>query len=322
MSMLVASASTIAATATAVASSAATAGAEATTEPGIVSLVTTVVPSLIATVLPSGVVTEGAAQAGRVVIPQYYELLAAFAGGLAGSAKGVRLRFDSIGVATLAVVAGLGGGIIRDVLLQNQGIYAFQHQAMLAVTILAAIVGFFFASVVRTMSRPLLILDTISLALFAVLGSDKALIAGLALLPAILLGTITSVGGGVLRDMLCSEQPELMRPGSLYASAAVAGSTVYVLMVGWLGIVKPIASVSAFIVIALLRSLSLLLGWQSPEPVDLTPHVVSVGKTVLSPVRRYGPWKGGGTGASSASADEWSADAEDTEGESREDPPS
>ncbi len=284
---MAATATSIAATATFVSSAVASSSAAAT-EPGLASLVTTIVPSLVATVLPSGITTEAASQAGRVAVPVYYELLAAFAGGLAGAAKGVRLRYDFIGIGTLAVVAGLGGGIIRDVLLQDQGIYAFEHSAMLGTTILAALVGFFFAGLVRSMRRPLLLLDTISLALFAVVGADKALLAGLVILPAILLGAITSAGGGVLRDLLCGEEPQLMRPGSLYASAALAGSTVYVLMVGWLGIVKPIASVAAFIVIALLRSLSLLLGWQSPEPVDLTPKVVSVGKSVLGPVRRYG----------------------------------
>ena len=298
--MVAATVTTLAMTASAVASSTVTSATEATAEPGIVSLITTVVPSLVATILPAGATTEAAAQLGRVAVPASYELLAALAGGLAGATKGVKLRFDLIGLATLAVVAGLGGGIIRDVLLQKHGIYAFEHPAMLGTTIAAAIVTFFFAGMVRTVRRPLLIVDTISLALFALIGADKALLAGLSLLPAILLGTITSVGGGVLRDVLCGEQPELMRPGSLYASAAVAGSTVYVLLVGWLGIVKPVAAIAAFVVIAVLRSLSLLLGWHSPGPIDLTPRVVSMGKTVLPPPlrgKRNTPEAGDGTDA-------------------------
>ena len=303
MSTLLATASTIAAAASTVASST-VASSTQTTEPAIVSLVTTVVPSLVATILPSGVTTAAASQVGAVTLAAPAEITAAFIGALAGAAKGVERRFDFLGIATLAVVTGLGGGIIRDLLLQKYGIYAFENPRMLLSALAAAVFGFFFVGLYRKVRKPLVLLDMVSLGVFAVIGADKALLAGLLLLPAILLGSITSVGGGLLRDILCDEQPKVMQPGSLFASAAVLGSTVYVLLVGWLGIVKPIASVAAILVVVALRGLSLALGWQSREAVDLTPKVVSAGKTVLAPARhRFGK-------SASTSGDEESPEAD------------
>jgi uncharacterized membrane protein YeiH len=185
-------------------------------------------------------------------------------------------KFDLIGVTTLAVFAGLGGGIIRDVLLQKYGIYALQNPRVLVSALIAALLGFFFFTAARR-ARPLLFLiDAISLGLFCVVGSDKALLAGLAFLPAILLGTITSVGGGVIRDVLTDQTPQVLRPGGFYATASVAGATLYVLLVGWLDIVKPLAMVLTVLVVMSLRLLSEWLGWQSPVPRDLGPAVVAM----------------------------------------------
>ena len=92
------------------------------------------------------------------------------------------------------------------------------------------------------------------------------------MIPAILLGSITSTGGGVLRDVLTGEVPNVLQPGSLYALAAVVGSTTYVLLTVWLGVVKPVAAFAAVAIVLLLRFLSVWLGWQSPTPVDLTPR--------------------------------------------------
>lgn len=276
MSSVLATAASIAATSSAIASAA--------IEPssgGLSSFVETVVPSVVATLLPSSATTTAAATTGAVTIPAYAELLAAFAGALAGAAQGVDRRFDMVGITTLAIVTGLGGGIIRDVLLQDYGIYAFMHPTMLVSCLIAAMFGFFFIGAYRTMHRPLLLIDAVSLGLFAVIGADKALLASLALIPAILLGTITSVGGGVLRDILSGEQPKVMQRGQYYATAAAAGATTYVLLVGWLNVVKPLGAALAFAVVLGLRLLSLVFGWSSPTPVDLTPGVVGAGRAAL-----------------------------------------
>jgi uncharacterized membrane protein YeiH len=230
--------------------------------------------------LPSSATTEAASQIGRILVPPPFELAATFSGALAGAAMGVERRFDIIGIATLAVVTGLGGGIIRDMLLQDYGIYAFQNTDVLLTTLLAAIIGFFFVGAANKMRQPLMVLDTVALALFALIGSDKALLAGLPILPAILIGMITATGGGVLRDLLSNVQPRIMQPGGLVASAAAVGCTTYVLMVSWLNIVKPISALTAGVLVLLLRSLSMWLGWTTPEPVDLTPRLMDAGRSL------------------------------------------
>jgi uncharacterized membrane protein YeiH len=138
------------------------------------------------------------------------------------------------------------------------------------VALAAAAVGFFFSSLGRRLQRPFLYLDALSLGLFAIVGADKALRAGLTFVPAILLGVITSVGGGMIRDVLCNETPQVLKPGTLSGTAAAVGSTLYVLLVSWAHIVKPVALIVAVLVIVTLRILSVKRGWTAPEPVDYT----------------------------------------------------
>ena len=255
---------------------------------GLSALVESTVPSAVASVLPSIATTTAPVTQTTVAIPAYLEVSATFAGALAGALVGVDREFDLVGVTALAVFAGLGGGMIRDVLLQKYGIYALQNPRVLIAALIAALLGFFFFTAARR-ARPLLFLiDALSLGMFCVLGSDKALLAGLTFIPAILLGTITSVGGGVIRDVLTDQTPQVLRPGGFYATASVAGATMYVAMVGWLNIVKPLAMVMTVLVVLSLRLLSVWLGWQSPTPRDLTPtfaamprHVMRSGNAVI-----------------------------------------
>jgi uncharacterized membrane protein YeiH len=248
---------------------------------GLSALVESTVPSAVASILPSLATTTAPVTQTSVTIPAFMEVSATFAGALAGALVGVDRKFDLIGVTALAVFAGLGGGIIRDVLLQKYGIYALQNPRVLISALLAALLGFFFFTAARR-ARPLLFLiDALSLGLFCVVGSDKALLAGLTFLPAILLGTITSVGGGVIRDVLTDQTPQVLRPGGFYATASVTGATLYVLLVGWIGIVKPIAMVLTVAVVVSLRLLSEWLGWQSPTPTDLGPRFAAVPRHVI-----------------------------------------
>jgi len=264
--MLASVAASIAATASAVAS-ATTPAVEPTSLAGVI---TTVVPSIIASALPSAITTSVPVTASIVKVPLLYELTAAFVGGLSGATRAAEKRMDISGVAVLAVVNALGGGILRDVLLQTQGIAAFDHWQLLGIALVAAAVGFFFSSLGRRLQRPFLYLDALSLGLFAIVGADKALRAGLTFVPAILLGVITSVGGGVIRDVLCNETPQVLKPGTLSGTAAAVGSTLYVLLVTWMNIVKPIALLIAVTVTVALRILSVKRGWTAPEPVDYT----------------------------------------------------
>jgi len=247
----------------------------------IESLVTTVVPSVIASVLPSAVTTTAPVTSQPLFLPVWFEIAAIFAGALAGGMTGVKLRFDVTGVVVLAVVNGLGGGIIRDILLQDYGIFALDQPRALWAVLAASLIAVFFFSAATRLRPAVAVIEAFSLGLFCIVGADKALVAGLTVVPAVMLGTVTAVGGGMLRDVLCDREPEILRRGSLSATAALAGSTTYVLLASWLNIAKLPAMVTAALVAIILRVGSLWLGWESMEPVDLTDHVVRVPRRML-----------------------------------------
>ncbi len=238
---------------------------------GLASLIETGIPSAIANALPSVLTTTAPLTDMIVRVPAAYELTAAFFGGLSGAVHADERRLDMTGILVLAIANALGGGMLRDVLLQNHGIAAFLNPRLLGVALLAAIFGFFFASAYRRVHRPFLYLDAVSLGLFAVVGADKALSAGLTVIPAVLLGVITSVGGGMIRDVLCNETPQVMRPGTMSATAAIMGSSLYVMLVSWMHIVKPVALVVTVLVTVTIRILAIKRGWRAPMAVHLEP---------------------------------------------------
>lgn len=238
------------------------------------AIIATTVPSAIASALPSAITTTAPVTATSIGLPITFEVAATLAGALTGAMLGVTRRFDITGVFMLALVNGLGGGIIRDLLLQDQGIFALDHPRALISVLVAATFAFFFLSFAERLRPAVKVLDAFSLALFCLVGADKALVGGLSILPAILLGVTTSIGGGVLRDVLTGEIPQVMRRGSYYATAAVVGSSVYVFGTVWLNLAKPVALVLAGLITFGLRVGSLWRGWETPVPRDLTPVVV------------------------------------------------
>ena len=277
--MLASAYSTASAGILATASAQATASIPATG--GIESIVTSLVPSIIASALPSVVTTTTPVTAQPIFLPVWFEMAAIFAGALAGGIHAVERRFDIVGVAVLALVNGLGGGIIRDLLLQNYGIFALENPRALWSVVLAALIAAFFLAAASRLKRGMVVIDAFSLALFCLVGSDKALVAGLTFGPAILIGVITASGGGVIRDILCDKEPEILRKGTLSATAALAGSTVFVTLATWLNFSKPFAMLAGASVALVLRVGSLWLGWESPAPIDLTDTVVGVPRRLL-----------------------------------------
>jgi uncharacterized membrane protein YeiH len=242
----------------------------------VASTMETAVPSVVASILPSGVTTTTPASLTAVMVPTWLELTAGFTGALSGGLVGVRMKFDLVGVMTIALAGGLAGGIIRDLLLQHYGIYALQHPALLMVVIMGALMAFYFQSGVETVRDKLFLIDALSLGLFAIVGADKAIRAGLSFIPVVMIGTITSVGGGVVRDMLRNEVPRVLKPGALNGAAAVLGATTYATLVMWLNFVKPVAMTACVLLVIALRVLAVRRGWQAPVPRDLTPVVTGL----------------------------------------------
>lgn len=203
--------------------------------------------------------------------PLWIELPAVVAGALAGALFAQRRKLDVIGVLALALVAGLGGGILRDLLLSRIPL-ALRDAWYLWTVAAAALVGAFFAHAVNRMRHAMTVIDAIALGLFSVIGAQGGLSYKLPIPSAILLGTITGVGGSVLRDLLVGDvPPRMFRRGAPYASAAFLAAALYVGLVDGLGVRKAIAQIAAVALVCLVRAISVWRGWETPAPRDLTP---------------------------------------------------
>lgn len=146
---------------------------------------------------------------------------------VSGAAIGVKHRLDVFGVGVLAFVAGNAGGMLRDVLIGAVPPAAFSGWQHVTVSLLAGVITFFWHPRLERLRTPILLFDAAGLALFAVSGTQKALAFGLDPLIAALLGMLTGIGGGMLRDVFVNEVPTVLRE-DLYAVAALAGAAVVV----------------------------------------------------------------------------------------------
>jgi len=202
------------------------------------------------------------------VFENVLNLIGLFAFAVSGALLAVRRQFDLVGMAVLATITALGGGIIRDVLIGAIPPAALRNTWWLAVPLVATVVVFFLHRPVGRLNRAVLFFDAIGLGVFCAAGTSKAIAFGLVPLAAILMGTITGIGGGMLRDVLAGEIPSVLRKDSkLYAVPAVLGSTV-VAVAHAAGLDGVWVQVVAAALIIGLRMLALWRGWGAPVAWD------------------------------------------------------
>ena len=200
------------------------------------------------------------------VVPLWVDLSAVAIGAVQGAMFAARFQdrqLDWLGVAIIGVVVGLGGGLIRDILL-GQVPASLQNNWYLPVASGAALLGMFLLRTITRLGPVIIGLDALTIGMFGAIGSTKALAAGLPVIPAIFVGTVSAVGGSVLRDVMLGVPVALMHVGSLYAVAAAVGTALLVLAVTFgapLGIAA-IVGVSSTAVICLL---AVRFGWTLPE---------------------------------------------------------
>lgn len=182
---------------------------------------------------------------------------------ITGVLKARRMQMDLVGASVIAVVSGLGGGTLRDLLLGHGPVFWLLDPRGVAVALLCGWATFVIALRRRVEKRTFQIPDAIGLALFTVLGAEKALLLGHGWLVAIMLGVMTGTFGGVLRDVLCNEIPSLFVRREFYATAATAGALAFILarattLAGWMA-----AALSAALIVGL-RLGSLRWRWHVP----------------------------------------------------------
>jgi uncharacterized membrane protein YeiH len=196
------------------------------------------------------------------------DLVGTFVFAISGASAGVRRGLDLFGALVLSFVAGNFGGITRDLLIGSVPPAAISDWRYLAVSLLAGVITFYWSSALGKLRSPVLVFDAAGLALFAVSGAQKALVFGLNPVMAALLGMLTGVGGGMMRDLLVAEIPTVLR-ADIYAVAALAGAAVVVIG-SQLG-VPPIATAMIAAVLCFgLRLMAIHRGWHLPvaRPTD------------------------------------------------------
>jgi uncharacterized membrane protein YeiH len=190
------------------------------------------------------------------------DLGGAFVFALSGATAGIRHRLDLFGVLVLSFVAASFGGITRDILIGAVPPVAIQDWRYVAVSVIAGLIAFFWYPLIERLRSPVLVFDAAGLALFAIVGTSKALTFHLGPVTAPLLGMLSGIGGGLLRDILVSEVPAVFR-AEIYAVAALAGALIvvggHVLMLPHV----PVAVLGASLCFGL-RMLSIRRGWGLP----------------------------------------------------------
>ncbi|MBD3941080.1 TRIC cation channel family protein [Microbacterium sp. NEAU-LLC] len=221
------------------------------------------------------------------VIPLWADLTAVGLGGIQGAlfASGFRgeRRLDMLGVAIIGVVVGMGGGLIRDLLL-NVSPTTLQSNWYLLTATGAALFGMLLAGVFQRLNAVIVGLDALVIGLFGAFGTSKALVLGLPLVPAVFVGVCSAVGGGILRDMIMGLPVAIMHVGSLYAVAAGVGCLVLA-SAHELGVNIVVAAIIGIVVTAVIRLLAVIFDISLPEQRALYRRKVAVETSTIPIVK-------------------------------------
>jgi uncharacterized membrane protein YeiH len=193
------------------------------------------------------------------------DLVGVFVFALSGATDAVRQRLDFFGVLVLSFATASAGGILRDLLIGAVPPATIADWRYLAAALLAGVVTFYWHRAIEKLRNPVRVFDAAGLGLFAVAGTQKALAAGLTPVMAAVLGMLTGIGGGIVRDLLLSRVPLVFRPETeIYALAALAGSAL-VCLGHWLGWSAMPTAIAGAVLCFALRLLAMWLNWHLPS---------------------------------------------------------
>jgi len=191
-----------------------------------------------------------------------FDLAGTFVFAISGILTATRNRLDWFGGLVIALVTAVGGGTLRDMMIGSTPVGWMQDGNYLIVILAGSLAAYFFRGTVRKLRRTMFLFDSIGIGLFTILGLTKTLDAGLSVPVALLMGVVSAVFGGVVRDTLCNEVPLIFRK-EIYATACLAGAILYVSLT-YFGMVDKAAIISTVIFIILLRILAVRFHWSLP----------------------------------------------------------
>ena len=195
------------------------------------------------------------------LLPIEFDLAATFLMAMTGVWVASRRGYDAVGAFTMAFVSGVGGGLLRDSIFLAQSPVIMQDPRYLAAVLAAVLVGGVLQRPAQRFERLMPYVDAIAIGVYGVVGADKALVAGISPIGAILVGICNAIGGGLMRDILAREEPLMFKPGQLYVLAALGGCVLFVILVRRHGFVVQDAAWIAIATTLALRLLAIRFNW-------------------------------------------------------------
>lgn len=203
----------------------------------------------------------------ELIIPLWADLTAVGLGGVQGAlfAAGFRgeRRLDLLGVAIIGIMVGMGGGLIRDLLIGTPPA-TLRSNWYLVTAAVAALIGMLLSGAIQRANRVIVVLDAVAIGMFGAFGTAKALVLGLPVIPAIFVGVVSAVGGSILRDVIVGLPVAIMHVGSLYAVAAGAGCTTLAILVLF-DVNVVLAAIICIVVTTIIRILAVIFDLSLPE---------------------------------------------------------
>lgn len=231
-------------------------------------------PALLSIATPALLAANagGGAASQMVPVPIGFEMLAIVTASATGALAAREQKLDLIGAICLAVVCGLGGGLLRDMILQVGSVYFLDQPLALPASVITAAITFVIPSLLEKQDRLIAILDIFSVGLFAATGADKAYVYGFEPLICVTMGFFTAVGGGMIRDVCLGRTPAIFQPSNFYAVAAIGGAVTYVVLAD-MDISNIIALIVCVATTMLLRFISLAYDIKSPADMDIAEAI-------------------------------------------------
>lgn len=194
-------------------------------------------------------------------LPIEFDLTATFLMAMTGVWAANRRGYDAVGAFTLAFLSGVGGGLLRDSIFLVRSPAVMQDRRYLWAVLAAFLVGGLVYRFAQRFERLIAYVDALAIGVYAVVGADKAIEAGISLLGSLIVGMVNAVGGGLLRDIFVREEPLMFKPGQLYVLAALAGCVLFVMLSSEYGMAVQEAAWIAIAATLLLRVLAISFNW-------------------------------------------------------------
>lgn len=182
---------------------------------------------------------------------------------LTGALVASRLQLDPVGFIFMAVMTAVGGGTLRDLMLNRETVFWVDRPSLVLLAAAAALVVFWGAHLLDSRARWIRWLDALALAIAVPAGVGVALAAGVSPVVVVIMGVFTGTFGGLMRDVVGNELPMVLKQGELYVTAAFGGALAAVVLI-WLGLDRSLAVVICGGVTLVLRIGSMVFGWQLP----------------------------------------------------------